>query len=545
MGRRHVIRDVDDDGVDHRVAVGVPGGVREGVGFRAGTGHAGDVGVVEGVGVGAVGMHHVAAQARAGGRAVGVGGHGLHARLQVEVAAVDVAAVARMRADDGNARFADIGFPIVRGQRRVVDVRQVDRQRGGREVAVAVPDGVDEGVARVLRDAVAGRHVAVAAVGVQRQHAMHTRDGRLHPAARRRRGVAIGRTHAHQAAAGGLAVGAEDVVAQHAVGRIHGQRGPFRHVARIHMGRRHVVHDGDRDVARCMAAACTVHRHRNGVDGVACRLVVGLRCVQRVAVGDGGRLVAICRVVARDVDGAAVGRGEGQRRGIAGTFQLSQCVCMPANGDLANAVGGTDGHRAGSRPGGACVVRNQTALVDRSRGVSGDGRRHRQHRSWGRRQPGRFQVRGFHRRPADIGIGQAQRRGDLQDAGKAHKGAAATTAAGQCCRGGVQVVERVLSLVDGRNQGIGRVVGRRGHGGLMGLGLGEEVLREDHILALADGQRGQAVGLQLYGAARGGDDIRIGSNAHAFAQGGERAVRITDPCLAEELGDEYGGGCHG
>ena len=142
------------------------------------------------------------------------------------------------------------------------------------------------------------------------------------------------------------------------------------------------------------------------------------------------------------------------------------------------------------------------------------------------------------------GVGQRQRRCDFHHTGQTREAAASTTTTGQHCGGGFQVRQRVLPLVDGRNQAIDlRISGSR-HGRFGRWDILENILVQGHILVLTHGHGRLTIGLQLDGAAGGGRKLCIHRDAHACTQGGKVAIRIADPCLTSQLRNENGGGCH-
>ena len=144
----------------------------------------------------------------------------------------------------------------------------------------------------------------------------------------------------------------------------------------------------------------------------------------------------------------------------------------------------------------------------------------------------------------DTGIFQRQWRYRFDDAGQAHKAAAAFAAASQACSSGVQIVEGILPVVNGRNDLVNFSIARSCYGCLFRHRRLNQITGEVYILVLAHNQRGLAVGLQLHRAAGGCDDLRICRNTHAFTDGCEVAVAATNPCLASELGNENGLCCH-
>nr|WP_291551601.1 hypothetical protein [Comamonas sp. SCN 65-56] len=117
----------------------------------------------------------------------------------------------------------------------------------------------------------------------------------------------------------------------------------------------------------------------------------------------------------------------------------------------------------------------------------------------------------------------------------------ATTAAAQGGGRRFQLGQRVLPGIDGGDDVVHRGVRGRCDGGFAGVWRGDQIGGERNVLPLADGDDCGAVGLDLHTGTSGGDDFGIGSNAHAFTDGGEGAVGTLDPGLAREMGDENGG----
>ena len=117
-------------------------------------------------------------------------------------------------------------------------VGQVDRQRRGRQVAVAVPQAVDEGVAGRPADRVRVGLVGVGAVCRHRQCAQRGRY-RHRAIGHRRRGVRSRRAHAHNRST----VRTRRVVGQYARARRHAQQRAFVHVGAVGHRRGHVVID--------------------------------------------------------------------------------------------------------------------------------------------------------------------------------------------------------------------------------------------------------------------------------------------------------------
>ena len=94
-------------------------------------------------------------------------------------------------------------------------VRQVDGQRRGREVAVAVLDRVDEHVGGVRVNVVGRRLVGVAAVGIEMQRAVQACDVGADTGRHQRGEVAAGGANPGHPAARRKTVGARHVVRQH------------------------------------------------------------------------------------------------------------------------------------------------------------------------------------------------------------------------------------------------------------------------------------------------------------------------------------------
>src|SRR4029079_9959052 len=125
-------------------------------------------------------------------------------------------------------------------------------------------------------DVVGRRLVGVGAVGVDVQRAVQAGNVGVGAGRHRRRGVAIGETHANHAATGGKAVRAGHVVGQHAIGGSHLQQRAFGDVVGVGDRRRHVVDDVDGDGAGGRVADAVgdrigeVFQARDGLGAVIC-----------------------------------------------------------------------------------------------------------------------------------------------------------------------------------------------------------------------------------------------------------------------------------
>ena len=146
-------------------------------------------------------------------------------------------------------------------------------------------------------------------------------------------------------------------------------------------------------------------------------------------------------------------------------------------------------------------------------------------------------------------IFQPQWRHGFDDAGKAHKTAAAFAAAfaaaGQACSCGVELIKWILAGIDRCDDLVNFGAGWIGHHRLFGLRWLQQIRCQTDVLILAHDQRWLAIGLQLHTAARGCDDLCIRRDAHAFMDGAQIAISATNPGLAGELGNENGLSCHG
>ena len=142
------------------------------------------------------------------------------------------------------------------------------------------------------------------------------------------------------------------------------------------------------------------------------------------------------------------------------------------------------------------------------------------------------------------GVGQRQRGCDFHHTGQAREAAASTTTTRQHCGGGFQICQRILPLVDGRNQAIDLRISGSGHGRFGRGNILEHILVQGHVLVLTHGHGRLTIGLQLDRTAGGGHELCIHRDTHACAQRGKVAIRIADPCLTSQLRNENGGGCH-
>ena len=230
-GRGHIVNNGHYHGVAHRIAMLVDAGVGKGVGLR----HAGHVGGRAGQHIAelAIGANAPVAQRRAaalpnahapaaGQRQVARGGMA-HARIGACRQAAFV---------DRSAGGAD---------RHAGDVGHVDRQRGGCRIAIGVGDGVAEDILHIGRGGVRAGHIAVAAIGLQRQRTVLSDNSTARRACHRR---AAAGDHASHAATGLPAIGAGLVVGQHAAGGIDRQGRAFGHAVGVWRGGRHIVNDG-------------------------------------------------------------------------------------------------------------------------------------------------------------------------------------------------------------------------------------------------------------------------------------------------------------
>ena len=112
-------------------------------------------------------------------------------------------------------------------------VRKIDRQRRRRQVAVAVPDRVDEHVGGVRRDVVRRRLIGVAAVRLQNERAVQPRNAGVDARRHIRRQVAARSPNPDNPAAGRKPIRTGHVVRQHARRRNRQQRA-FVHIAAVH-----------------------------------------------------------------------------------------------------------------------------------------------------------------------------------------------------------------------------------------------------------------------------------------------------------------------
>ena len=124
---------------------------------------------------------------------------------------------------------------------RVRDVVEVDGQRGRGFVTVGIAHGVGEHIHRVGHGDAGIGHVGVAAVGVERQGAVGSGDGRTRAARCRRAAVVAGHHADHPVPAARPAIGTGIVVAKH----VACHRIAFGHAVGVVGGGGQVVDDGN------------------------------------------------------------------------------------------------------------------------------------------------------------------------------------------------------------------------------------------------------------------------------------------------------------
>ncbi|CAM3548352.1 hypothetical protein BOSP111201_11715 [Bordetella sputigena] len=277
-----------------------------------------------------------------------------------------------------------------------------------------------------------------------------------------------------------------------------------------------------------------VHRHGDGRGG---RIAEGIgnRIGQRA-----GRGLADAQVViriARIEDVAAIREHRERAAGRAGHLHATRRHGPTTHGldEHRVAVGiGVVGQDVASHE---RLLRRRVGVVAGGRGIIGRG-------VVVRRQAGGGQQ--VDRGGTGAGIGQIQRRGGFDDAGQAHEAAAAgIAAAGHQGGRGIQVVERVLAILQRGQQAVGIGAGGRGHGGFGAVHrLPRHIGVEGHVAVFADRQRHAAFGLQGHGRTRGGHDFGIGGDPAAGVQLGQRAIAVADPGTSDDLRN-YGGGGEG
>ena len=321
MRGRYVVDDVDRDGAGRAVAGGVGHpvlevlrhlGVGAVVGVRAGVERLG-----QGVDVAAVGIDLDGAEGARRRRVAAahqrIGQRRRAARAVELVARVGLQRRAGQRARDrADRKVGPVGqrigiertlvhrhVAVVR--RRDPAVRQVDGQRRGRGVAVAVLDGVDEHIGRARRQHhVRVAVIAVGAVRVQRQRAKAAGNRRPDPGQNRHRRVVAGRKPDHAAGRNRRrrAVRPEHVggaVAQH----VAGDNRALNHAVGVGMRGRYVVDDVDRDGAGRAVAVGVGHPVLEVLRHLGVGAVVGVRAgVERLGQGVDVAAVGI------DLDGA-------------------------------------------------------------------------------------------------------------------------------------------------------------------------------------------------------------------------------------------------
>ena len=238
--------------------------------------------------------HHQGGICRRGGRdrAAHRGRRHVHAidhqaaqRIAVErdvehAAGRDRAAAAAGGVGIGQRRLVDRAGPVAHQRHRAVIGDGDGVGVRGSRIGVAVHDLDREAHAHRLRLRIS-RGKRPGAVAVDRQRALASVDA----------GAQVVLSCANQHFGRGQSIGSR-YVAPSAVG----DRATFDHrgVARRDRHARHVVHNRDAQAGRIGRATDAIDRHRHAVrQGVVARLGVRLRRIQRVAVADGGALVAV------------------------------------------------------------------------------------------------------------------------------------------------------------------------------------------------------------------------------------------------------------
>ena len=199
-------------------------------------------------------------------------------------------------------------------------------------------------------------HHVVAHLGQRDRHAVAEQARGRGVAARDRQRVAADHGRARARAVGAVhrlgrrQEGRREAGAR--AGRIHastsrvkvlrGQRDGIVSIGRIGRHSRYVVHNVHAQVGRTRRATDAIDRHRNAVrqGRVVARLGVGLRCIERVAVVDGGSFVAVRAAVAGNGQCAFGGVDAGRWAAGAKALQLCQCEGDAANHDVLDAVAG-------------------------------------------------------------------------------------------------------------------------------------------------------------------------------------------------------------
>ena len=365
-GARHIVYDGHHHAVAHRIAMLVDAGVAEGVGFR----HASHVGRRAGQGVAELAIGGDAPVAQRGAAAL---------RSAHAPAAGQRQAAGRGMAHTGSGACRQTAFidRCIGVGHHAGNVGHIDGQGGGRSVAIAVGDRIAEDILHIRAGRVGSGDIAVAAIGVERQHAIQAGDGGAH--AGRYRGAAAG-DHAGHAAAGLPAVGAGLVVGQHAAGSRHRQGRALGHAAGVRRGRWHIVDHLDGQSAGAGHAAgignLQADASSSAVVAIAGRVALLLR--QRIAVIDAARhwhRIAGIWIESVDHD-RAVQQDDAQMRAAVERIdglQLGQGIRGAANLYRHQAVAGCKCQRTVCRGVAARIgTLRQPAFLDRD--LAGDAR---------------------------------------------------------------------------------------------------------------------------------------------------------------------------
>ena len=132
----------------------------------------------------------------------------------------------------------------------------------------------------------------------------------------------------------------------------------------------------------------------------------------------------------------------------------------------------------------------------------------------------------------------------LDHTGQAHKRAAATFTTSQRRSGWVQLSQRILPLIQCRDQCVDICICWSCDGCRCGIRCYKQFVSQFQLLILGNLQHAFLIALQ--GKLRTGsrNDFRIHRNAHSYTQGFQVAVSVTNPSLAFQLSDQCRSICH-
>ena len=158
-----------------------------------------------------------------------------------ERAAGGFAIQSRLAADVCQSRFIDHLVLIVGEQR---DIGQVDRQRSGRRVSIAINDGVDEHILRACSDRIGARDITIGAVKVQRQGTIEAGNLGPNPTRHLSCDVFTGSTHSNER----HTIRTGSIVREHTGALGRSDLSTFGYACAVRSGGRSVVDNGNDEV---------------------------------------------------------------------------------------------------------------------------------------------------------------------------------------------------------------------------------------------------------------------------------------------------------